>query len=235
MSVRRTWMSQVLVLVLMPVTVAAQQTPAPRARSFELSAGGIALGPVDFGSATASLIANQSAAPESTLFRADSRLGVGIGLDGRLAFNITRALAVEGGFVWTRATLESRITSDVEGVPDVTLAQELDTYFVEASAVWHLNDLAFAGGRALPFVAGGAGYMRQLDDEQMLTTDNPGTVYHAGGGVKYFFLQRPRGFIRGLGLRGDARIYVRTGGVELDQDKTRRNQWAIAGALLVRF
>ena len=224
-----------LILALTPVTAAAQQTPAPRARSFELSAGGIALGPVDFGTATASLIANQSAAPESTLFRADSRVGAGLGLDGRLAFNITRALAVEGGFVWTRATLESRITSDVEGVPDVTLAQELDTYFIEASAVWHLNGLAFAGGRALPFVAGGAGYMRQLDDEQMLTNDNPGTVYHAGGGVKYFFLQRPRGFIRGLGLRGDARLYVRTGGVELDQDRTRRNQWAVAAALLVRF
>ena len=224
-----------LLLALTPVTAAAQQAAAPRARSFELSAGGIALGPVDFGSATASLTANQSAAPESTFFRADSRLGTGLGLDGRLAFNITRALAVEGGFVWTRATLESRITADVEGVPDVTLAQELDTYFIEASAVWHLNGLAFAGGRALPFVAGGAGYMRQLDDEQMLTNDNPGTVYHAGGGVKYLFLQRPRGFFRGLGLRGDARLYVRRGGVELDEDQSRRNQWGIAAALLVRF
>ena len=190
---------------------------------------------MDFGSATASLVANQSAAPESTLFRAASSLGTGVGLDGRVAFNITRALAVEGGFVWTRATLESRITSDVEGVPDVTVAQDLDTYFIEASAVWHLNALAFAGGRGLPFVAGGAGYLRQLDEEQMLTDDNPGTVYHAGGGVKYFFVQRPRGFIRGLGLRGDARLYVRSGGVELDEDTTRRNQWAVAAALLVRF
>ena len=76
-----------------------------------------ASGPIDFGSATASLIANQSAAPESTLFRASSTIGTGVGLDGRVAFNITRALAVEGGFVWTRATLESRITSDVEGMP----------------------------------------------------------------------------------------------------------------------
>ena len=224
-----------LTLVLTPVNALAQQNPAPRARSFEVSAGGIALGPVDFGSATASLVANQSAAPESTLFRAASSLGTGVGLDGRLAFNITRALAVEGGFVWTRATLESRITADVEGVPNVTVAQELDTYFIEASAVWHLNALAFAGGRALPFVTGGAGYLRQLDEEQMLTDDNPGTVYHAGGGVKYFFIRRPRGFIRGLGLRGDARLYVRSGGVELEEDTTRRNQWGLAGALLVRF
>ena len=222
-------------LLLAPATALAQQNPAPRARSFEVSAGVLALGPVDFGSATASLVANQSTAPESTLFRAASTLGTGVGLDGRLAFNFTRALAVEGGFVWTRATLESKITSDVEGIPNTTVAQELDTYFIEASAVWHLNALAFGGGRGLPFVAGGAGYLRQLDEEQMLTDDNPGTVYHAGGGVKYFFVQRPRGFIRGLGLRGDARLYVRSGGVELDEDTTYRNQWGLAAALLVRF
>ena len=221
-------------LLLAPVTALAQQNPAPRARSFEVSAGVFALGPVDFGSATASLVANQSSAPNSTLFRAKSDLGTGAGLDGRVAFNVTRALAVEGGFVWTRATLESKITSDVEGIPNTTVAQDLDTYFIEASAVWHLSALAFAGGRGLPFVAGGAGYLRQLDEEQMLT-DDPGTVFHAGGGVKYFFVQRPRGFIRGLGLRGDARFYVRSGGVELDQDTTHRNQWGLAAALLVRF
>ena len=224
-----------VVLAGAPGVAFAQQTSAPRARSFELSAGGIGVGPIDFGSATASLVANQSAAPESTLFRASSSVGTGAGLDGRVAFNITRALAVEGGFVWTRATLESRITSDVEGVPDVTVAQDLDTYFIEASAVWHLSALSFARGRALPFVAGGAGYLRQLDDEQMLTREKAGQVYHAGGGVKYFFLQRPRGFIRGLGLRGDARLYVRSGGVELDQDTKRRNQWAVAASFLVRF
>jgi hypothetical protein len=224
-----------LVVIGLPATVRAQQTSSPRPRSFELSAGGIAVGPVDFGSATASLIANQSAAPESTLFRASSTLGTGLGLDGRVAFNITRALAVEGGFVWTRATLESRITSDVEGVPNTTVAQDLDTYFIEASAVWHLNALSLAGGRVLPFVAGGAGYLRQLDEQAVLTSEDSGTVYHAGGGVKYFFLQRRRGFIRGLGLRTDARLYVRSGGVELDEDKTRRNQWAVATALVVRF
>ena len=234
MSGRRllVWLS---LLLLTPVTALAQQNPAPRARSFEVSAGVFALGPVDFGSATASLVANQSAAPESTLFRAASTLGTGVGLDGRLAFNITRALAVEGGFVWTRATLESRITSDVEGVPDVTVAQELDTYFIEASAVWHLKALAFAGGRGLPFVAGGAGYLRQLDEEQMLTDDNPGTVYHAGGGVKYLLRPASARVHPWAGAAGDARLYVRSGGVELDEDTTHRNQWGLAAALLVRF
>lgn len=229
-----TWAAAAAVVLAVPLVGAAQPTAAPRARSFEVSAGGIALGSVDFGSATASLIANQSSAPESTLFRTASTMKTGVGLDGRLAFNITRALAVEGGFVWTRATLESRISGDIENVPGVTVTQDLDTYFIEASAVWHLNALGFAGGRAVPFVAGGAGYVRQLDEDQVLTTDT-GTVYHAGGGLKYFFMTRPRGFIRGLGLRGDARVYITDVGVELVEDTTRRNRWATSAALLVRF
>lgn len=217
-----------------PAAAAAQAPAGPQPRSFEVAAGAVALGPVDFGQATANLIANQSGAPPTTFFRASTSIGTGAGVDGRLAFNVTRALAVEAGFVWTRATMESRITSDVEGFPDVTATQDLDTYFVEASAVWHLNALAFAGRRAVPFVAGGAGYLRQLDDQSLLT-DDPGRVYHAGGGLKLALAERRRGFIRGYGIRGDARLYMVEGGVELDESKTRRNRWAVAGHLFVRF
>jgi hypothetical protein len=219
------------VVLLSPLVASAQ---APRPKSFEASAGVIALGPVDFGSVRATLTGNQTAAPDVTYFNAASETGTGTGVDGRVAFNITRSLAVEGGFVWTRSTLESRITSDIEGVPNVTLTQELDTYFVEGSAVWHLNDLSFAGRRALPFVAGGIGYLRQLDDEALLT-DDPGQVYHAGGGVKVLFRQRPRGFIRGLGIRADARLYFLTSGVELDESREWQTRWAATGGATVRF
>lgn len=222
-----------LAILMLWAAPAWAQGPAPRPRSFEVSVGAIALGPVDFGTSRATLIANQAGAPEVTFFNAATDIGTGTGFDGRLAFNITRALAVEGGLVWTRATLESRITSDVEGIPDVTLTQDLDTYFVEASAVWHLRQLTL-GGNVLPFVAGGAGYLRQLDDEKLLT-DDPGQVYHAGGGVKVLFRQRPRGFIRGLGVRADARMYFLTSGVELDDSRDRQTRWAVSGSALVRF
>ena len=220
------------VLVPWP-SIALAQAPAPRARSFEVSVGAIALGPVDFGSSRATLIANQANSPEVTFFNTATEIGTGAGFDGRLAFNITRALAVEGGLVWTRATVESRITSDVEGIPDVTATQDVDTYFVEASAVWHLRQLA-AGGRLLPFVAGGVGYLRQLDDEKLLT-DDPGLVYHAGGGVKVLFKQWPRGFIRGLGVRADARMYFLTSGLELDDSRDQQTRWAVSGSALLRF
>lgn len=219
-------------VVLFSPLVAAAQTPRPR--SFEVSFGAIALGPVDFGSHRATLTANQASAPEVTFFTTETKLGTGTGFDGRLAFNITKSLAAEGGFVWTRATLESRVSSDIEGIPATTLTQDVDTYFVEGSAVWHVNQLAFAGRRALPFVAGGIGYLRQLDDEALLT-DDPGAVYHAGGGVKLLFRQKPRGFVRALGLRADARMYFLTSGVELDDSRQRQMRWAVSGAALVRF
>jgi hypothetical protein len=224
-----------LAALLVPLAAAAQpSSSAPRARSFEVFAGAAAVGPVDFGSSVASLVANQSAGPESTLFRASTTLGTGTGLDGRVAFNITRSLAVEGGMVWTRSTLEAEITSDVENIPNVTLSQDLDTYFFEASAVWHLRPLSFARGRGLPFVSGGAGYLRQLDEDAVMTSDS-GRVYHVGGGVKYAFMERRRGLVRGLGVRADARAYVREGGVEFEEGTTRRTTWGLAGGLMVRF
>ena len=224
----------VVVATLLPAMASAQTASPPRKHAFEAFVGLIGVGPIDFGSATAELVANAPSGPPSTLFRASSSLGTGVGVDARLAFNITRAFAVEGGFVWTRATLESDITSDVEGVPNVTVAQDLDTYFVEASAVWHVNAARFAGGRGIPFLAGGAGYLRQLDEDAMLTSDS-GRVYHAGGGVKYLLIERRKGFVRGLGFRGDVRAYLREGGVELDENLTRRTTWALSAALMLRF
>ena len=220
--------------VLVPAVAEAQTASPPRKHAFEVSVGVIGVGPIDFGTAAADLIANSPSGPPSTLFRASSSMGSGVGVDARLGFNITRALAVEGGFVWTQATLESRITSDVEGVPNVTVAQELDTYFVEASALWHVNGARFAGGRGIPFFSGGAGYLRQLDDDAMLTSDS-GRVYHAGGGIKYLLVERRRGLVRGFGLRGDARAYLREGGVEFEENTTRRTTWGVAAALFVRF
>ena len=224
------------VVAMFPAAARAQPDAAPRPRSFEVYVGAIAIGPVDFGRSTARLTPNQSAARDFALFVSDTSIGTAAGFDGRVAFNITRALAVEGGFVWTHPEVQSRITSDVEGVPDATITQNLDTYFVEASALFHLNALTFAGGRGLPFVAGGAGYLRQLDDDQVLV--DTGQVYHAGGGVKVFFgdnTSRRTGLIRGIGLRADGRVYFRNGGFELEEDADLRTTWSVSGGLVVRF
>jgi hypothetical protein len=216
-------------LVALSGAAAAQQPAGPtRARGLELSAGALVLGPVDFGPSAATLTSNSTGGGDLTLFRSDTEIRTAIGVDARVAWAVTRVLAIEGGFVWTRPEVRSRIASDVEGIPDTTLTQDLDTYFFEGSAVVHLTRAAFGGNRGVPFLSGGAGYMRQLDDEHLLVGD--GAVYHAGGGLKYF--ARPGGR---LGLRADARVYVRTAGLELDPDTSRRITWALGGGVVVRM
>ncbi len=211
----------------------AQPDASPRPRSLEISASALALGGVDFGPSTASLTANDPGNPDFTLFTTSARIGAAPGIDARATFNVTRTFGVEGAFTWTRQTAEAEITSDVEGIPNTTVSETLSTYFIEAAAVIHLGRLQFGGGRGIPFVFGGGGYLRQLDGDAFLI--DTGTVLHAGAGVKYFFVNRPRGLVRGLGLRADGRLYMRSGGLELDEKKTRRPTWGLAAGVVARF
>ena len=58
-------------------------------------------------------------------------------------------------------------------------------------------------------------------------------VYHAGGGVKHWLVLRDRGFMRGVGVRVDGRLYVLVKGIEL-RDRPRPHG-AISGLLFVTF
>jgi opacity protein-like surface antigen len=236
-----------IAVLLSSVAVAVAQDAAPRPRSLEVSVGALAIGGVDFGSHNANLTANDPGNPDFILFTTSSQINPGAGLDTRVTFNLSRTFGVEGAFAWTRQTAETKITSDADGAPNVTLTEDLSTYFVEAAAVVHLRRLGFARGRGLPFVFAGGGYLRQLDGDSILV--DTGTVFHAGGGIKYFFAQRVRGFVRDIGLRADGRFYVRSGGLELGADQgqgvadgaretkeeKRRATWALAGGVVMRF
>jgi opacity protein-like surface antigen len=222
-----------IALLLGSASVGFAQDAAPRPKSFEVSASGLMIGGVDFGNQNATLTGNDPGNPDFVLFATSSKIKAGAGLDARMTFNVTRTFAIEGAFAWTRQTAETDITSDVEGVPHTTLKEDLSTYFIEAAAVVHLRGLQFAHGRGIPFVFGGGGYLRQLDEDSILV--DTGTVFHAGGGIKYFIAQRPRGFVRDVGIRVDGRIYLRSGGLELVEEKERRSTWGLAAGLVVRF
>ena len=114
------------------------------------------------------------------------------------------------------------------------MTQALDTYVMEGAVVVHLTRAQFAGGKGLPFVLGGAGYRRQLDGRQLLTSSGP--AFDAGGGVKYFFVRRPRGALRDFGVRTDARVYVQS--IDGDSDiggKSTRMTWVLTASALFRF
>ena len=107
----------------------------PRPRSIEVSAAAIGTGGADFGKRAATLTANDPGAPDYVLFSADTSIGAGAGLEGRLSFDVTRTLALEGAVSWVRQTAATRVTGDVEGGPDLTASQRLDTYQFEGAAL----------------------------------------------------------------------------------------------------
>ena len=127
-------------------------------------------------------------------------------------------------------SLRTRVTSDAEGAAALTVEERLDQYFFDASVVLLLDALRF-GGATVPFVSGGAGYLRQLHEGRTLVES--GQVYHGGGGIRHWLRMRDRGFVRGLGLRVDGRLYVLAGGARIE-DRPRAHG-AISGGVFVTF
>jgi hypothetical protein len=219
------------VLSAVAAVPAGAQGQFPRPRSIEISASAIGTGGADFGKRAATLTANDPGAPDYVLFSADTSIGAGAGFEGRLSFDLTRTLALEGAVSWVRQTAVTRVTGDVEGGPDLTASQRLDTYQFEGAALVHVRKLAFGGGRGVPFVLAGAGYLRQADDHGVVT--GTGGVFDAGAGVKYLFARRRQGLVRGLGLRVDGRLLVRSGGFDPSGSGRSRATWAATAGLLL--
>jgi hypothetical protein len=219
-----------LVLVCGAATALEAQPNPYRARSFQASGGAAFLSGTDFGAASATLTGNQVPPTRYTLFEADSTLQSAPGVEARLGYMLTRTFGVEGALLYSRPRLETRLSGDVEGATPLTATNELSQYMLDVSAVLHLQRLRF--GRAVPFVFGGAGYLRQLDEDRALV--ETGQTVHAGGGLTYVFRQRTRGFLRGLGVRADGRVYVRTGGFELN-DEIDRRAFGTGGARFIVF
>jgi hypothetical protein len=207
----------------------AQPGPFLRAHRLEVNVGGLWLGGVDFGTADATLTRNQTPEAPYVLFTTASTLAAAPAAEARVGYHLTRMVAVEGAFVYARPRLETAVSADAEGAPGITATETLSQFLVDVSAVVHLP---IHMGRAVPFVLGGAGYLRELHEANALA--ETGHTFHAGGGVKIPLLVR-RGFVRSLGLRLDGRAYFRSGGADLDQGRPIRSTAAGGASLLVEF
>jgi hypothetical protein len=217
-------------------TLAAQgATPAPqvprpaapkRDRGIELAVDGTWTGSISFGSRDANLQAPDGSS--LTLFSTSSRLSAGAGLEAHLSFRITRRLSAEVTGSWTHAELRTDISGDFEGAEPVTATAGTSRFTVEGSALWTV----FSRGHADFFVRGGVGWLRDLDENSVLIED--GTIGTIGGGVKYWWRDRPRGAFRKLGLRGEARAAIRSAGISLDGTSTHVSP-VLAGGLVIGF
>jgi hypothetical protein len=164
------------------------------------------------------------------LFRTDSRFASAPTFHVRAGFAFNRRIGVEGGLVLSRPDLRASISADVEDAPPITIAERIDRYALDAGVVFMISELRL-GGRTVPFVAAGAGYLRQLHEGQTLVEQ--GHAYHAGGGVKHWLLARDWGFISAAGMRADARLYLMSGGIAFE-DRLRRHV-AVSGSVFVAF
>jgi len=83
----------------------------------------------------------------------------------------------------------------------------------------------------MPFVLGGAQYMRQVHEGGTLIES--GRLYEAGAGIKYALGSRARGRLKAIGIRGEGRAIVRAAGVNVDG--RAHVSPAVAASLYVRF
>jgi hypothetical protein len=211
-----------LVMVGLPAAGAAQTAgePLPGRPEASFSAGW--RGGSSFGSADANLRTRTGG--DYLLFSTDSRMVGAPALEARASYALTRRYALEGRFTASRPELHTSISADVEGAADLEVAEQVDHYTFEGALVVMVPALRV--GPLLPFASVGAGYLRQLHEG--LTLVEEGITYHVGGGARHTLFLRRQGALKSAGLRGDVRLNVLTGGIELG-DGTRTHVSASGG------
>lgn len=218
-----------LVLLLVAVPASAQTANDPPIRRLQIDFGGGLLGGATLGSADANLRANATTPQPYRVFSSDNQVAPSPSFHVRAGYDLTRRLGVEGGVVLSRPKIESSLSGDIEGAPSITVDERIDQYFLEGSVVFRLDEMRI-GRSTVPFVAGGAGYLRQL--HQGLTVIEQGHLFHLGGGLKHVLTLRNRGLLRAAGIRADARVYLLTSGYSFD-DGPRPHLAASSGMFLV--
>lgn len=227
-------LSAILLTVAAAPPLAAGQEPAPdqealpprapgRPPRLELTVLGGAIGGADLGQTRASVLTNQVPASGTTaLFTTSASIAAAPMVEGRVGVRLGGRWLVEGGLAFARPEFRVEISGDVEGAPDVTAISRLSQYIADGALQyrWH-------GRRVSPFVTGGAGYVRQLDEPR--TTGDTGVMYFGGAGVRVALAPGSRSVLRHLAVRGDARLVWLRKGLSLNEE--RGPTFAVAAGL----
>jgi hypothetical protein len=195
---------------------------------FELGGGVLWAGRANVGDEDASETASNGS--RFRLFSSSQSFASAVGIETRFGVRLTPTLQLEANASFSKPQLEARLTSDVEGIPDVTATQSVTQWTIGGAVSADLGRWRI-GRSGVPFVSAGGGYVGQLYEGETLV--ETGGIYHVGGGVNFLLTRTDARRLKGVGLRVDARAVVRTGGVTIDD---RLRVAPILGAsLFVRF
>jgi len=191
--------------------------------------GGVAwLGGVDLGTASADETRNPGTGTGPfVLFQTDSRTESALGVQGKLGAYLSRSVSIEGGVLFSRPNLSTRLTGDAESAPELTATERLSRFVVDGSVLFHVTGASFGGGRGVPFLSGGAGYLRDLHEKNEVA--ETGHELHFGGGFHYWLGQGKHR----AGVRADVGISRRSGGA--DAIDTTRTIPVLAGSFAYLF
>ena len=202
----------ILLLGSFAPSASAQVTPVRPLRRLEVAGGVGVFSGGSLGTGDADIRANATSPTPFRLFSTDSALGRAPVVEARLSTALTRRYEIEGRFSFSRPELRTSISADAENAPGLTIVERVDQYQIDGALLVLFDEVRL--GSAVPFASAGAGYLRQLHEG--LTVIESGRVYHIGGGVKHWFLTRARGAVRAAGVRADARLYVLSGGIAVE-------------------
>jgi hypothetical protein len=202
------------VVLLTTVTVSAQTS----AERYEVGGGVRFVGPEPFGRVDAN--ETNPGGGQFKLFTADSTLHALVGLEARFGVRVTTALRLEAMGSYGASDLNVTLNSDAEGAASVTASERIRQFTLEGAAVMELTPWRFGAG-GMPFLSGGAGYLRALHDDRALV--DTGALWFAGGGVDLLF--------GSTGLRFDARALFQRGVINDDVHATP----ALGASVFMRF
>lgn len=207
---RRPALGALLLCLLVPAAAAAQPSE-PLPGRLEVALGGRWTGALSFGGADA--LETRASGGSFTLFTTDTELTASTAAEARLGMRMSRTVQVEASAAYAVSDLRTHISSDVEGIPDVTASESLMQFTFEGAVLAHLDRWRL-GRRTVPFVSVGGGFVRHLHEGRTLVEH--GGTYHLGAGVRYPLATRGAARVKAIGLRADVRAVVRIGGAAFD-------------------
>jgi hypothetical protein len=219
------WIICIASLAAIGIDRAEAQTAQPPAGRLHVSFGAGWLGGASFGDQPADL--RSASGGPYRLFESDTSLG-GTGLfEARLGYALSRRFTVEGRAAINKPQLETVVSSDAEASGSFTAVEDISQYVFDGGVLIHLDEGEAFGLK--PFVTGGAGYVRQLHEDQLVET---GHLFYVGGGVTRPLFSRAQGFIRSGSIRADFRLNVLS--LELEADSSRL-QGSVSASFVVGF